>query len=71
MACPKYEYREDHFKYYDFLERLRQSGATNMFGATPYLQEFFEELSHAEAVRILSTWMANYDELQQIRGWIR
>lgn len=26
-------------KYFDYLERLRQSGETNMYGAAPYLQE--------------------------------
>lgn len=28
-------------KYFDFLDDLRESGVTNMFGATPYLIEEF------------------------------
>ena len=28
-------------KYYEFLDNLRESGVTNMFGATPYLVKHF------------------------------
>ena len=31
-------------KNFGYLERLRQSGETNMYGAAPYLQEEFPEL---------------------------
>ena len=48
--------------YYQYLEELRQSGATNMFGAAPYLQEEFG-LDKREAEAILLSWMLNYDEL--------
>ena len=34
-------------KYFDYLERLRQSGETNMYGTAPYLQEEFPELRYA------------------------
>lgn len=37
-----------------FLEDLRRSGVTNMYGAAPYLMKAFPELSHGEAVNILS-----------------
>jgi len=30
---------EEWIEYYVYLEELRQSGETNMFGATPYLRE--------------------------------
>jgi hypothetical protein len=42
-------------KYFDYLDRLRDSGVTNMYGATPYLQRKFPELSfdHAQAVYVL------------------
>ena len=30
-------------KYYEFLYNLRESGVTNMFGATPYLVEAFSD----------------------------
>lgn len=49
-------------KYFDYLDALRDSGVTNMYGAVPYLQQEFPELSynHAQAVYILREWMAHY-----------
>jgi hypothetical protein len=46
--------------YCDYLEELRQSGVTNMFGATPYLMEEFG-LSRYEAKDILLQWMKGYE----------
>ena len=48
-------------KYWVFLERLRRSGVTNMFGAAPYLQDEFD-LTYKEASEILLDWMNNYNE---------
>ena len=39
-----------------FLNNLRRSGETNMFGATPYLREEFD-IGKREASEILSDWM--------------
>jgi hypothetical protein len=39
-----------------FLNNLRYSGVTNMFGAAPYLQEEFD-LSRQEAKEVLLEWM--------------
>lgn len=47
-------------KYYIYLEMLRRTGVTNMFGATPYLMEEFD-LTKTEAIKILSSWMNNYN----------
>lgn len=47
-------------KYWIYLENLRRSGETNMYGATPYLQEAFG-LTKSEARRILADWMSNYN----------
>ena len=47
-------------KYWIYLENLRRSGVTNMFGARPYLEEAFD-LSKQEAGKILSDWMKNYN----------
>lgn len=47
--------------YYDYLEELRQSGVTNMFGAAPYLMREFD-LSYDEASKILSDWMGSYKQ---------
>ena len=47
-------------KYWIYLERLRRSGETNMFGAAPWLEMTFG-LSRSEARKILADWMKNYD----------
>ena len=43
----------------EFLDMLRKSGITNMFGATPYLQDEFA-LNRKEARAILSEWMTSF-----------
>lgn len=47
-------------KYWIYLEMLRRSGVTNMYGAAPYLQKEFN-ISKQEAVKILADWMKNYN----------
>ena len=47
-------------EYWIYLEELRRSGVTNMFGATPYLAEEFG-LDKNEARKILGDWMMNYN----------
>jgi len=44
-------------EHFEFLEELRESGVTNMFGALPYLMEEFPELTRQQANDILSNWM--------------
>jgi len=55
-------YNEEWIPHYIYLESLRKSGVTNMFGATPYLKQA-RGLSKGEAVKVLSSWMENYDAL--------
>lgn len=43
-------------EYYIFLNRLRENGATNMFGAAPYLQNTFD-LDRKTASNVLTSWM--------------
>lgn len=45
-----------------FLDELRESGDTNMFGARPYLLQEFPWLSKEEAGEILSYWMRSFPE---------
>lgn len=47
-------------KYWIYLEELRKSGVTNMWGATPYLEEQFG-LSDEEAEKVLFDWIENYN----------
>ena len=62
--------REEWIRYYEYLEELRKSGKTNMFGATPYLQDQFG-LDRVEASLILKSWMDNYQEISTKLGWSR
>ena len=43
-----------------YLEWLRRSGQTNMFGAVPYLMEQFW-FDEKEAKKVLIDWMENYN----------
>lgn len=57
MATKKAE-RLDYFHY---LDGLRESGVTNMFGARPYLMEEFG-LDSKKAGDILSEWMRTFSD---------
>ena len=46
--------------YWNYLEELRRSGVTNMYGATPYLMDEFN-LSKEDAKEVLKDWMENYN----------
>tara|TARA_R110000851_G_scaffold308555_1_gene467490 strand:+ start:489 stop:725 length:237 start_codon:yes stop_codon:yes gene_type:complete len=53
-----------------YLEELRKSGETNMYGAVPYLKIFLkdnypyeEELTASDISYILGLWMKNYELL--------
>jgi hypothetical protein len=47
-------------EYADFLISLRDSGITNMFGASPYLADAFPELSKDDARKVLVLWMESF-----------
>lgn len=44
-----------------FLNALRRSGVTNMFGAAPFVEDEFG-IDTREARRILQLWMRNFNE---------
>lgn len=44
-----------------FLDALRESGETNMFGARPYIEAEFD-VSKREATEILSYWMKSFGD---------
>ena len=58
------KYNKEWIPHYIYLESLRQSGVTNMFGATPYLEQA-RGLSKGEAMKVLSSWMENYSALME------
>jgi hypothetical protein len=45
----------------EFLNTLRDSGATNMFGAAPYIVDEFG-FDRGKARAMLTLWMANFNE---------
>ena len=47
-----------------FLDDLRESGITNMFGATPYLVDHFGEeiMSKRQARDVLHYWMRTFEK---------
>ena len=69
MEHENYPIKDEWEDYYQLLETIRQSGITNMYGAAPYLKEFYPELSIKEAQNILVNWMKNYDELNKKYSW--
>ena len=42
-----------------FLDNLRETGITNMYGATPYIEQRFG-VNYEEAKQFLVTWMDTY-----------
>lgn len=44
---------------FDFLNDLRESGATNMWGAAPYIQEYFGVDSQT-AKKLLLDWIDSF-----------
>ena len=46
---------------FDFLDELRESGKTNMFGAVPFIVERFN-ITKYDAQRHLIKWMENFGE---------
>ena len=52
---------DEHLEY---LDGLRESGVTNMFGAASYLRDYYPELSKQDARAILTYWMKTFGERQ-------
>jgi hypothetical protein len=51
---------EESKEHFDFLDDLRESGITNMFGASSFLRDEFPELSRIEARDVLKSWMRGF-----------
>lgn len=64
MYLNAYIKEHDNQKYFDYLERLRQSGETNMYGAAPYLQAEFPELrdNRSRTGDILLAWIRTFNK---------
>ena len=53
--------KENYVEYFNYLDKLRDSGETNMFGSGPYLTEEFG-LGRSEARQIAMKWMDTYSD---------
>jgi hypothetical protein len=51
---------QEVFQYLDF---LRETGCTNMFGASPFLEDEFD-LNRSDAKKFLLRWMDTYAQRQ-------
>lgn len=69
MANNMHPLCEEWMEYYKTLEGIRRTGVVNMWGAAPYLQACFPDISEKKATDILLSWIANYDELNERFGW--
>jgi len=49
----------DKSEMFEYLDTLRESGVTNMFGAGPYLEQVFD-IDRREAKAVLLEWMKQY-----------
>lgn len=45
-----------------FLDELRESGITNMYGAAPMIRYAFPDIGHAESRTLLKEWMDTFSE---------
>lgn len=46
---------------FEYLDKLRESGETNMFGARPYVEEMFD-LDKKVAGAVLTKWMRTFSD---------
>lgn len=58
----------DWDEYYQALERIREMGIVNMWGASPVLATCCS-INQELAKQVLLSWISNYDELKQHFGW--
>ena len=48
-------------KVFNYLDGLRESGVTNMFGATPYIQQVFG-FPKKKSMDLLGEWMRTFSD---------
>ncbi len=55
----------DRAEEFEYLDKLRVSGVTNMYCARPYLSEAFPELDKREALAVLQRWGETFSERRE------
>lgn len=48
--------------FFGYLDGLRESGVTNMFGAVSYLRNRFDGMSQSQAIGVLAEWMETFEQ---------
>lgn len=51
----------DKQEMFEYLDTLRETGVTNMFGAGPYLEQAFD-IDRREAKNVVLEWMKTYGQ---------
>ena len=51
----------DKEKVFKYLDALRNSGITNMFGSVPYVRAVFD-VSQSEGIKLVAEWMETFDQ---------
>lgn len=54
-------FTEEEEKVFSYLDTLRESGVTNMYGARPYVQERFG-FDKTKSGELLSKWMKTFEQ---------
>ena len=54
-------------EYFKYLDTLRASGVTNMFGAGAYLESVFK-IDKSEAHQVLTKWMNTFDDDKSVEA---
>lgn len=67
MMSENTKYTEQENEVFAFLDELRNSGVTNMFGASPYVASQFD-LKSPEAKMLLIRWMKTFSERHPVTG---
>lgn len=62
----KYE-KSELLDAFGYLDRLRESGSINMFGAAPYLAKAFD-LDKNDSYTITKGWMKTFDETATVEN---
>lgn len=52
---------------FEYLDELRESGVTNMFGAVPYIEAAFD-VKRSEASKLLGEWMETFSQRHPQEG---
>lgn len=58
--------KDEMKQYIRYLDTLRDSGATNMWGARPYLQKHFKIKDANLASKILTAWMESFGHSHEL-----